>query len=383
MNTSLRDHCLQLRFNESTYRERELLPLPVSWSNQHFYERISQEQTELYSGALKSLETGLLLLNSRAIGQSHALLTQAIEVTCKAVLDDFKSRGMSAWMQAHRGLAQNLPLKPEMPEDRKISEMIERKALKAVLTETNGFLALNDSLVHSQFGRTRNEIIHRGPKHEKRHHYLREILTVLLPLLDEMYFKVFRMPISEFIGPGISRELINAARFLLDKDFDPKVTEVALSPFRAAFHGVHQGHDFIGVIDEITDDGIIWYNTDQDQQEIVERSCLKHLTGTVIGTIFCSNDDFVPDEARTLISCKICSGNILIGVEMEDLPDACFTNGILPNELPISSLCCQQCHLLLTDKHKDLIRIHFGVFNQELVGESSWQLIEKNLKGFI
>lgn len=347
-----------MRFNEHTYSDNAELQNTNSNNigREAFRKRAQQEQSPMFAASLDAIDAGVALLAEYQFGQALVMFTQAIEVACKAVIEDQDTENHNAWLRRHpKALAQTAGSKSTI--DMKISEDVRQLSFKKAFDTTCTRLNLNGS--HS-FYRVRNRVVHEGVCEQRSAEYFRLIANEQLPFIEELFELVIDQQISEYLDPVIAREIIVAEKYLREVNHQLKYLVAAVEPLRCAYTKLRHPNRGMpnGSVDHC---GEIHFGCAELENEASWKDWLAGQLegGEKLGVGSC---------IELVCFCKICGEQIILGTD--------FRRHEEKSGYVIESLACTNCGLFLSSNCKELIEIHYGTINKDLIGAEDWnQLI--------
>lgn len=195
----------------------------------HFWFKLEKIESPYVHGAVESFVGGITLLNYGMLGQSYILLFQALETTLKSFLDHLERFGEAQWWAKHKELMHQAAKRAKA---RYSSDMMDKA--REDLKFFQAFGMVDEKIAFEWEGNImeansiRNEIVHLGLKEERRKDCLRHLFQTLIPVLDELYLKVFDIHLADRIYAEAARELAVAGRVARLSDFDSETTRAAL-----------------------------------------------------------------------------------------------------------------------------------------------------------
>jgi hypothetical protein len=345
------------RFSEEVLASSEFLPPGGESIGPHLEARrlIRARRSPLFNSAAESLDAAVGLLVLDQVSQAYLLFAQALEVTLKGVLDEVRELGFEAWLRQNPGPWPNRPERcPLHPWQ--LKETIKEKTFPKAFQEVAelGLFSESARRAFEPIPGTRNRIAHSGGEDERCHIYVQDILTRILPLLDELY-RAHGLHLADLLLHCVARELLVAGRFLRRRRDGAKSWAMALRPVTAAyFHRINIEHGAPADFDPF---GYGWgdrFDMNHEWEKVVAGS----LKGNVL------------DRERT--RCHICGERCFVATdgELRTLDSEEFFR--------VASLACPYCHLRIPEEYSDLAELHYGRITEESLGAEQWAFLRRD-----
>lgn len=353
MNTNKREH-ISLRSTPS------IIPISLPGNNADFEAKLARCRTEYFESACQSVWSGLGLLALRQPGQAFLLLMQSAEVALKGVIQDILNRGI-----AEVGRRNTNVLRGAASKNADVSEAM----LKPLLGENGGFRKsfefVNQNLgflenftsCYGDLYSSRNRVAHSGALEKFDARYVEDILTKILPLIEELFEDYLDAKLTDRIDSKVIREALVARKFMSGEERSFSDWRVGLTTFQRAYFAATNVNDIAHC--EFNP----WDNDEDHTRRRFDESLMSQMGDCLL------NDDSETPE------CRICSGECFVSV---NLPRGEYAFEEMTSA-SVAALACPACRLYISDDYSDLAEAHFGTICEETVGKESWEAFVKSL----
>ncbi len=357
---------LPIRLWESWYPDTELIPIGrYNDDRRGFVSKVTNSSTTYYTSSLESVDAALALLAIGQISQSYLLFFQALEVSLKGLLDEYKADGLRAWMARHPKLA----VKLASTSREELLTNIKEMTFLAAFRECDSVIDFPSELKNrvNHLNGIRNDIIHRGGDLSKDRHYLELIVNILLPLLDTFYQAFKSVYLSDFVGAGVGRELVVIGKYLKLSSLDSSTWTNCLTLFHTTYFN-RWTHSRIAMVTENPDigDGGDFVITRAN----VYRNRMQH--DLVWDEIFEFSPNVKVETGNT--GCRVCGSECYVSSSWKEL------SGRKQLEFEPQEVRCPNCKLEVTDPLLSLL--HYGAISEELLGGKAWADLLSTIDGY-
>lgn len=328
-----------------------------------FIKQVWSRPSLFFRSSTDSIWAGIGLLSLGQVSQSYLLLTQAVEIALKGVLDEIQQCGIAAWAKRNPSLFRDVAARNGQFDPARFSQALKEKTLVGAFREAACILTFSQEVqcAFDRINRTRNDIAHRGGDPDSMHLYVRDILTAILPMLEELHEQALGVCVSDYLFSTVARELIVAGRFLSGRDWHAEDWQIALLPFKLAYAKRERLVDVARGLSHADD------NSDDDTDYLPASNARPpqwmesfHILGP--------RTDY---DIHT--SCRICQERCF--VEFQSAPSK--SEGQL--SFRVNAVACPHCHLGLTPAYSDLAQIHYGPISKNSLGMENWNVLLRKL----
>jgi hypothetical protein len=305
-----------------------------------------------------SLDSGIQQLAEDRVEQCHVLLMHAAEILLKSIVIEYMALGMSRWAARNPHQYRQMAARDVRPDLSAWSDALDQ-GFRNVFREIDVVFPFSERtrFVVRHLYQSRNRLIHEGYDKDFTKDHVREVVTGVLPMLDEIA-SIIGIELTDLLDPAICRELIVGGRVLTqDSEADGYA---AMLSFRAAYfyQNWRSDDDRIELPESLIRDAVQDGDGDEDT------------TGRYLRRPFLLS----PADDTGHATCRICNHPCYLEFEPRIYRDR---QGEFA--LPLGVLC-GRCGLFIDNKQTLLAKIHYGRLNESTIGAAAWTQVVALIK---